>query len=382
MSVTVQLPGYRPATIGGLADILGVVNGMRTGAAQREQLATATEGQKLTNQQAQASANVQKQLGDFTSPLSQQVVGGVGAAATMAKNRADKLGMDSSMFDPIINSAKNGVPAKDDQGNMTTRPMTGIEATSALKEYGPLFESVKSAEDNASKMVEAKAKELEARAHAYDAGMPGYGPAPIKPVAGEPIDPATLVRGRVSKAQQESAFKEIKNNQDIINVAEPSLAAFDQAAKEVGGANGLFSRAAVGLATPGQKAFTGLANTTVKDVEGTARQAAFDSIEHNFRPAIGDTPDFIKSKRDAWVEYLKSHASAPISKSAGIDLTKYPSTSLPPSVIGSLGGGSKVAASSKGPAANADLSKMNHKQLQEYIDTHGPKDTAKAGAGR
>lgn len=130
-------------------------------------------------------------------------------------------------------------------------------------------------------------------------------------------DPASYVPYVVPEQQQKAVFEEIKNAQDVKHLTPEILKAFDTAS----------SRNPV-IAAQGQKAFEGLINTTVKEQEGTARQAAFDSIHRSMTPSgITAMPGENASKRDTVMKYLGSKASAPVAKGFGIDLSKFESTS-------------------------------------------------------
>jgi hypothetical protein len=147
-----------------------------------------------------------------------------------------------------------------------------------------------------------------------------------------PLPPEKLVQySGATPEDQNKMYAEIKDLQNINNIRKPSLDAFDQAAKDVrpmtGGVHTSLTAFVPHMESPGQKAWQGMANTTVKDVEGTARQAAFDSLEKNFKPQFGDSDENIKQKRNGWINYLDSHASAPVSKGYGIDLNNFQSTS-------------------------------------------------------
>ena len=162
---------------------------------------------------------------------------------------------------------------------------------------------------------------------------PRGSPSSAQPGALSALDPATLI-SRVPMKDRDKVAAEIKEQANIRNVAGNSLDAFDQAAKEVrpltGGVMGTSGTAFVpGMESAAQKDFLGSAFTTVKGVEGSVRQAQFDAIKSKFMPQFGDSDSTIQSKRDSWINYLKSHSSAPLSKSYGIDLKKYASTSLP-----------------------------------------------------
>lgn len=130
-------------------------------------------------------------------------------------------------------------------------------------------------------------------------------------------DPAAQVARRVPKDHQAKALEEIKNAEDIKALAPKIMAAFQRGS----------SRNPV-TAAQGQREFEGLINTTVKDTEGTARQAAFDSIHRTMTPS---GPTALPGENDAKArtvqEYLTAKASAPTARSYGVDLTRFDSTS-------------------------------------------------------
>lgn len=79
MPIAVQLPGYRPGQAAGIADVLGVINQMRTGGAQRDQLAAQTanteqetKGKELANQQSKIQADIAKQQMELLNPAASQ----------------------------------------------------------------------------------------------------------------------------------------------------------------------------------------------------------------------------------------------------------------------------------------------------------------------
>lgn len=154
-------------------------------------------------------------------------------------------------------------------------------------------------------------------------------------------DPAKMVAGRVPKDLQAKAFEEIKNAKDINALSPKIMAAFEKGSSR----NPL-------TAAQGQREFEGLINTTVKETEGTARQAAFDSIHKTMTPSgTLAAPGENDSKARTVLEYLQSKAAAPITGGHGIDLTKYASTSpyQPPSKSNDAGGGPSLG----GQTANA-----------------------------
>jgi hypothetical protein len=138
-------------------------------------------------------------------------------------------------------------------------------------------------------------------------------------------DPASLVTTLVQDpASQAKVTEEIKDAQNITAIAPKIQDAFKAASQ--------FDKTKLvpGIESAGQKAFQALINTTVKETEGTARQAAFDSIKKNMMPQFGDSSATLASKYDALKTYLHSKASAPNAKAHGIDLQKFRSTSSDP----------------------------------------------------
>lgn len=134
--------------------------------------------------------------------------------------------------------------------------------------------------------------------------------------AGGKTDPAVLVPYLVPKEQQAKVFEEIKNAADVKALTPQILAAFDRGS----------SRNPV-EAAQGQKEFEGLINTTVKEQEGTVRQAAMDSIHRTMTPSgLLAMPGENESKRRTIMEYLAAKRSAPVAKAHHIDLEKFDST--------------------------------------------------------
>lgn len=136
-------------------------------------------------------------------------------------------------------------------------------------------------------------------------------------------DPSVLVPALVPKEHQQKVFDEIQSAQDTARNTPAILQAFDNAAKNIHGADFI-----PGVENVDQKAMHVLLGPTFKDVEGTVRQAAMDNLNHNATPQFGDNANTIKTKREALVGYLTSKSSAPTAKGYGIDLNKYPTTSV------------------------------------------------------
>lgn len=163
---------------------------------------------------------------------------------------------------------------------------------------------------------ETKAKTEEALATAAKARSETWA-RPQTPDGTPVTDPAQLVPYQVPKDHQANALDEIKNAQNIKSLAPKIMSAFQMGT----------SRNPV-VAAQGQREFEGLMNTTVKDTEGTARQAAFDSIHRTMTPSgITATPGENATKARTVQEYLTSKMAAPTAKAYGIDLTKFDSTS-------------------------------------------------------
>lgn len=136
-------------------------------------------------------------------------------------------------------------------------------------------------------------------------------------ILGQTDDPAKLVPNLVPKEHQAKALEEIKNAQDIKNIAPQIMAAFDKGS----------SRNPI-VAAQGQREFEGLINTTVKDAEGTTRQAAFDSIHKTMTPSgLLASPGENEARKRTVMEYLASKSAAPTSRAYGIDLAKFSGTS-------------------------------------------------------
>ncbi len=144
-------------------------------------------------------------------------------------------------------------------------------------------------------------------------------------------DVAKQIALRVPREHQAKAFEEVKTAEDTKRLAPKIMAAFQMGS----------SRNPV-IAAQGQREFEGLINTTVKDTEGTARQAAFDSIHKTMTPSgLTATPGENATRARTVQEYLASKSSAPFARGFGVDLGKFESTSpyqLPMTVAGPDGG--------------------------------------------
>lgn len=181
--------------------------------------------------------------------------------------------------------------------------------------------------------------------------------SPLKPgQGGQPAaqtnDPATLVPRHVPPDRQAKALDEIDAAQNTAKNAPKILESFDKAAANLHAAD-----LVPGASNADQKSLHALMGPTFKDVEGTVRQAAMDNMNNNTTPQFGDNANTIATKRAALVGYLQSKASAPTAKAFGIDLTKYPTTSISKDV---LNGTYK----NKSPAIHPALDGMSLADLQ------------------
>lgn len=149
----------------------------------------------------------------------------------------------------------------------------------------------------------------------------------------ENADPATAVQFLVPPEKQKEVFSEIKRATDTTAVAPKILEAFDNAAK-----NKHFVDLVPGMKNADQKAFIGLINTTIQDLEGSVREAVFNSIESNMLPQAFDSKEMTDKKRRLVTDYLSSKQAAPTAKGFGIDLSKYPSTSGVPQETKTMNG--------------------------------------------
>ncbi len=140
------------------------------------------------------------------------------------------------------------------------------------------------------------------------------------------VDPATFLN-LVPEGQRKEVSGEIERAQNTRNMGVSIMDAFDKASHALSGAG----RLGAVIQEPGElNRLSGLLNTTITDLTGTARQAEFDSAKHNFMPQASDTPSKRASKRQALQEYLQAKKSAPLAKSYGIDLDKFASTNASP----------------------------------------------------
>lgn len=164
MPIGVQLPGYRPGQAGGIAEVLGAINSMRTGSAQRASLEQETQSKQLANAQTAATMKYQQDLSDPNSVASESARNNLVADATVHKELGKQIGLSAEAlapFDQVINASKNGVEQRPagQEGPGVMRPMSGLEAIRAND--SPLFKGIESLREaqlkNAGQMTRAGA---------------------------------------------------------------------------------------------------------------------------------------------------------------------------------------------------------------------------------
>lgn len=133
-------------------------------------------------------------------------------------------------------------------------------------------------------------------------------------------DPSSAIRFKVPPDKQKEVAEDIDKAKETKRIAPDILKAFDDAASHKG-----IIDLVPGMKNADQKKFLSLINTTVKETEGTARQAAFKSLEDNMMPQAFDMEATAK-KREALVDYLKKNSDSALAKTYGIDLNKYKTT--------------------------------------------------------
>lgn len=141
------------------------------------------------------------------------------------------------------------------------------------------------------------------------------------------VDPAVFLNTIPEQAARDKAGAEIERAQNTKRMEVPILQGFDQADKDLSG----LGRVEGMVQEPGSiNKLTGLLNTTVTDLTGTARTAEFENVKHNFVPSPTDTPAKRAYKRESLIDYLQAKKSAPFARSYNIDLEKFDSTANNP----------------------------------------------------
>lgn len=223
-----------------------------------------------------------------------------------AKNLGAKQSLLSANFQQFGNLK--------DATEMTRLMMNGIYANkieeAGDKASGPLAKQI--AAQEAGKIKQDMAMKLPQLA---------FRQALMKGAQTGDIDPAQAVPFMVPADRQKDVFDEIKHAQNTTKIAPQIMDAFDKSATPSHAADFV-----PGVPSADQKHLEALLNTTVTETEGTARQAAFDSIHKNMIPSGLDNAYTKQVKREAMEQYLKSKQAAPTARGYGINLANYGST--------------------------------------------------------
>lgn len=254
------------------------------------------------------------------------LLGGIGSSSLGGKNpamdyineqvgrdidaQAKNLGVKESLLSANFKQFGNIRDATE----MTRLMMNGIYANkieeAGAKATGPLAKQI--AAQEAGKLKQDVAMKLPQLA---------FRQALMKGAQNGDIDPAQAVPFMVPSDRQKDVFEEIKHAQNTTKIAPQIMDAFDKSAKATHAADFV-----PGVPSADQKHLEALLNTTVTETEGTARQAAFDSIHKNMIPNGLDNAYTKQVKREAMEQYLKSKQAAPTAKGYGINLANYGST--------------------------------------------------------
>lgn len=126
MAVAVQMPGYRPGTATGLADILNAASNIYTGSKQREALSTQTAGKEIENKSAQAAYDANKSyLTALSNPDSPETANTrTSSLAQVAAMKGAGLG-DPKFLDAIGSSIQD--PTKTPTGIAVQRLMSPLQ---------------------------------------------------------------------------------------------------------------------------------------------------------------------------------------------------------------------------------------------------------------
>ncbi len=142
------------------------------------------------------------------------------------------------------------------------------------------------------------------------------------------VSPEQKVQFLVPPAQQKDVFTEIKQAQAAKQNGQALLEAFDQAAQDRRLLTGGHPIYAAGLATPPSiKALQNGVLPLIHDSEGRVNEYEAQTAQKLF-PGQFDSDESVKANRDAFEQWIKGKAIAPTAKGFGIDLSKYPSTSV------------------------------------------------------
>lgn len=136
-------------------------------------------------------------------------------------------------------------------------------------------------------------------------------------------DPSILIPALVPPDKQKEAYKEIQDRQNSHHTESAILEAFDNAAKD----NTVLRTGAGYLRTPESVLkLNALALPLIHDAEGRVNEFEAKTI-HDLQPQPGDTDTKVAAKRVGYQQFMQGKRAAPVTKSFGIDLDRYPSTS-------------------------------------------------------
>lgn len=137
-------------------------------------------------------------------------------------------------------------------------------------------------------------------------------------------DPSAAVQFLVPPAQQKAVFDEIGKAQNARQSENEILNQFDTAAKE----NTVVNRALhLGFEPASVKRLDNLGLPLIRDQDGRVNEFEFNAFK-DLQPAPGDTDAKTAAKRQGMLDFVRSKQAAPTAKGFGIDLSKYPTTSL------------------------------------------------------
>lgn len=264
------------------------------------------------------------------------VLGGLGSGMTGQPNAA--LGMLKDKIDQDIEAQKN------DQGKASTlwrmnREALGNDMAASLATQNQMYTGLKykimqaGAQASgpiavqraaaATAQIDQQIQQNRFQMSMIQQGMGASGP---NGVAGG--DPSILVPNLVKDpVRQNKILDEIERAKVIKKQTRNILREFDAMAAE----QKILSKNIIpGVESAHRKALRTELAPTFQTLDGNSRQATIDNAEHNILTQIGDSDATVGIKRHALLAYLRSGTQGTFSKSAGIDLNKFKSTSSDP----------------------------------------------------
>lgn len=135
--------------------------------------------------------------------------------------------------------------------------------------------------------------------------------------------PSKVVAAVVPLQQQPEAFKQLDRVTNTAKARQTILNAFDAAADDY---EGLGKVKGAVRDSRHVNALQGNLMVTLQDLEGSVKEAAAESIRHNYTPLWNETKAEKDIKRQALVDYLDSKESSSILSARGVDLSKFNAT--------------------------------------------------------